>query len=144
MTNAESCKKYYEAHKQERLEYQKKYRETHKAEIELRKKRYNATHREQINEYWREYNKKHKAEKQERVKKYKEKYPEKIKARYTLNNALKRGELERKPCEICGGKAEAHHDNYDEPLAVKWLCPKCHAKYHKSMGFTAKPYKKGD
>lgn len=145
MTNAERCKAYYEAHKQERLAYQKKYRETHAEAVKARKQKYYEENHDKIMEYWREYRKTHKADKRRRSKEYAKAHPEKIKARYTLNNALKRGELERKPCEICGKKAEAHHDNYDKPLEVKWLCPKCHAEYHKSMGFTAKPYeKKGD
>ena len=33
-------------------------------------------------------------------------------------------------CEGCGEKAEKHHENYDEPLVVKWLCRECHLEHH--------------
>jgi hypothetical protein len=54
-----------------------------------------------------------------------------IKARSIFNHYLRDNHLNRQPCEICGGKAEAHHDNYDEPLKVRWLCFKHHREWHK-------------
>lgn len=45
--------------------------------------------------------------------------------------ALSKGEMVRKPCEACGTEpAEAHHDDYSKPLAVRWLCRKHHAEHH--------------
>ena len=39
--------------------------------------------------------------------------------------------LEKKPCEKCGEiKAEAHHEDYDKPLDVVWLCHKHHREIH--------------
>ena len=47
-------------------------------------------------------------------------------------NAVKRGELKPQPCEVCGEvKAMAHHDDYDKPLEVRWLCHSHHALHHK-------------
>jgi len=49
----------------------------------------------------------------------------------TVRRAIERGELERKPCEVCGSPdVEAHHEDYDKPLEVKWLCPKDHTARH--------------
>lgn len=34
---------------------------------------------------------------------------------------------EPKPCESCGAtEAAKRHDDYDQPLVVRWLCAKCH------------------
>lgn len=52
------------------------------------------------------------------------------KARVMFNHYLRDNHIERQPCEICGAKAEAHHDNYDKPLDVRWLCFKHHRQWH--------------
>lgn len=44
--------------------------------------------------------------------------------------ALSSGELVRQPCEICGEKADAHHDDYNKPLDVRWLCRSHHKQHH--------------
>ena len=55
------------------------------------------------------------------------KFPEKIKARDIVNKAIKSGKLIRMPCLICGEtKVEGHHEDYDKPLDVDWLCQKHH------------------
>ncbi len=43
----------------------------------------------------------------------------------------RRGKLKPEPCEACGGEAQKHHDDYDRPLDVRWLCPTCHMTLHK-------------
>jgi hypothetical protein len=45
-------------------------------------------------------------------------------------NAIRDGRLIRKPCEKCGKKAQAHHDDYSKPLDVRWLCFKHHREFH--------------
>jgi len=60
------------------------------------------------------------------------KYPEKTLARQITRNAIRDGKLLRKPCEKCGKKAQAHHDDYLKPLQVRWLCPKHHAEHHRN------------
>jgi hypothetical protein len=48
--------------------------------------------------------------------------------------ALRSGKLIRAPCERCGcEKSLAHHESYDRPLDVKWLCQPCHKQRHKEM-----------
>jgi ribosomal protein S27AE len=57
--------------------------------------------------------------------------PEKHRAHFTVANAIKRGDLVRQPCEGCGdGKAHAHHEDYQKPLEVRWLCARCHQVHH--------------
>jgi hypothetical protein len=49
--------------------------------------------------------------------------------------AIKRGDLVRGPCEVCGtAKTVAHHDDYEKPLEVRWLC---HSHHHEAHGRTA-------
>lgn len=49
-------------------------------------------------------------------------------------NALRSGALTRSPCCRCGEvKSLAHHENYDEPLNVVWLCQPCHKERHKEI-----------
>jgi len=48
--------------------------------------------------------------------------------------AVKNGILVRQPCEICGSeKSIAHHESYNRPLDVRWLCEPHHKERHKQM-----------
>ena len=45
--------------------------------------------------------------------------------------AIQRGLLKKHPCVICGkSKAEAHHQDYNKPYDVIWLCPEHHRRLH--------------
>lgn len=45
------------------------------------------------------------------------------------------GRMTREPCEICGEKkVDGHHDDYDNPLEVRWLCRKHHNQLHSPKG----------
>jgi hypothetical protein len=47
--------------------------------------------------------------------------------------AIRNGGLVRQPCIRCGAeKSVAHHENYDKPLEVVWLCQPCHVQHHKN------------
>lgn len=64
------------------------------------------------------------------------------KAIKTFQYAVAKGELINPGiCEICGftGKfkngrnaVNGHHDDYNKPLSIRWLCAKCHFDWHKS------------
>lgn len=57
------------------------------------------------------------------------------KAKQLFRSALKYGKVNRHPCEICGSiEAHGHHDDYSEPLRVRWLCRKHHAEAHPFVG----------
>lgn len=59
--------------------------------------------------------------------------PHKRKAHHAVETALKSGKLVKSNCVNCGTseKVEGHHDDYDNPLDVKWLCRRCHLKHHR-------------
>lgn len=71
----------------------------------------------------------------EQLKQYarnrRQKHPEKEIARNAVSNALRDKRLERLPCEVCGDpKSQAHHDDYSNPLEVRWLCFVHHRQAH--------------
>jgi hypothetical protein len=52
-------------------------------------------------------------------------------AHQAVAKALRRGDLVRQPCEVCGAeKTVAHHDDYSKPLDVRWLCRSDHRHWH--------------
>ena len=36
----------------------------------------------------------------------------------------------RQPCVICGEPGERHHEDYDRPLDIMWLCHAHHMEWH--------------
>lgn len=55
-------------------------------------------------------------------------------AHSSVARAIRRGDLVRKPCVRCGEeKSVAHHEDYDRPLEVVWLCQPCHKQRHKEI-----------
>ncbi len=53
--------------------------------------------------------------------------------RITTNHAVRDGRLSREICEVCGRYAEAHHENYSQPLIVRWFCRKHHRELHQKI-----------
>lgn len=53
-------------------------------------------------------------------------------ARSRLNAAIKLGKIQRELCEevFCNEFGEGHHDDYDQPLKVRWLCKNHHTLHH--------------
>jgi len=48
--------------------------------------------------------------------------------------ALRDGRLVRQPCEVCGAtEVQAHHDDYEKPLEVRWLCRAHHMELHRTV-----------
>lgn len=70
----------------------------------------------------------------EQARRYRERADTKVKrdARLALNNAIRRGEIQRQPCEVCGTelRVHGHHDDYTKPLDVRWLCVAHHMAVH--------------
>lgn len=55
------------------------------------------------------------------------------KANAAVHVAIKKGNLEKQPCEECGKVAQAHHDSYKRAwwLFVRWLCQSHHKEWHR-------------
>lgn len=52
-------------------------------------------------------------------------------AHSALRRAVKAGRVIRRPCEVCGAlPVEGHHDDYEKPLEVRWLCVYNHRLLH--------------
>lgn len=64
-------------------------------------------------------------------------HPIKYKARAALNNALASGKIKKpKECSKCSASnviIHGHHSDYKRPLDVIWVCPECHAGYHREV-----------
>lgn len=63
-------------------------------------------------------------------------HPDRARARYAVNNAIRDGKIQRQLCEVCGAKAEAHHEDYSRPLEVRWLCEPHHKARHRELKAT--------
>lgn len=71
----------------------------------------------------------------EYIRQYRSTYPKKYAAHAEVSNAVKDGRIVPKTTCDCGAtKVVAHHDDYDYPLQVRWLCQGCHVQWHKQNG----------
>lgn len=64
------------------------------------------------------------------------KYPIKRKARKLLGYAISSGlVIKSDHCEICfsNSNIHGHHEDYNKPLEVLWVCAKCHKGIHKKI-----------
>lgn len=57
--------------------------------------------------------------------------PQKSRARAATRHAIQAGKLVPLPCEVCLSVAvQAHHEDYNKPLDVMWLCFEHHRARH--------------
>ena len=55
-------------------------------------------------------------------------------AHTAVAKGLRHGTIFKEPCCRCGNeKSLAHHDDYDKPLDIMWLCQPCHKQRHKEL-----------
>lgn len=64
-------------------------------------------------------------------------YPDRVAARQAAANAIRRGDIIKpKSCSACNKKTVSrklhghHHNGYDKPLDIVWICTVCHSKEH--------------
>jgi len=64
----------------------------------------------------------------------------KANARSYANVYKRRGKLIEKDCEECGSPdSQMHHEDYDKPLQVTWLCRECHLELHEAENEIKEP-----
>lgn len=75
--------------------------------------------------YMREWRKFHPLTKEQRFK---------HNVRSKLNVYIRKGRVKKHPCEVCGDKnSQGHHEDYNKPFEVVWLCQKHHTDHHKML-----------
>lgn len=102
-----------------------------------RKRRKSAEYRKRQSEYYKKWyaenGRNRSAGYIKRNRKWDKKHPDKRKAGDILRTAVARGKI-KKPerCENCDRKVRlsGHHEDYSQPLKVKWLCSSCHKLIH--------------
>lgn len=99
-----------------------------------------ATGRAYVKRKWAEYRKTPANRKAAiiRNKRYYARHRRKCIAHTLVYQAIKKGTLSKQPCEVCGNTTvHAHHEDYSQPLNVRWLCQTHHyAEHAKLMSFS--------
>jgi len=142
----------YECHRLRNQEYSKRMPdEVRKRKLQKREE-YGKDNREKINKRLREKKAENSEKSKESARKYREANKEKMRqyadrwrkenwekvlAQSQVQDHLKRGNIVRpNKCPVCKSSAyriEAHHNDYDKPLEVLWLCQKCHLAIHQRI-----------
>ena len=119
-------KKYYKENKERLLKQNKEYKIKNKVKVRGWRKKWKKNNPEKLKEGRKRY-----------IEGYKKRYPEKIKAENEANRKIKipRGKL----CEDCNKNlaVEKHHEDYNKPLEVNFLCWECHNR--RTNGTNEKP-----
>jgi hypothetical protein len=49
---------------------------------------------------------------------------------------IKRGLIIKFPCEVCKSEnVQAHHNDYNDPYNITWLCARCHREHHVEQSY---------
>ena len=137
---AEQCKacrlikgrEYYHRRKEVCLAKQERWAERNPDKILKNQRAYYERNREKILDKLRESRK---ATGYANTKAYRKRNKQKIESHNYVALAIKFGHLVRpETCDKCKKpcKPQAHHHDYEKPLEVVWLCPKCHGNEHRT------------
>jgi len=97
-------------------------------------RRYREKHPERYLQQKRECDKKYRDKRNKSLVEYRKNNFEKCRAHDKIKYAIKKGKIKKsEKCEFCGEKEKlhGHHENYEKPLEVIWLCSRCHVAIHK-------------
>lgn len=98
-------------------------------------KQYSVNNRESLKEKGRAYRKNNSEQASAYRAQYKIDFAPKIAAKNAVWSKILTGKIMKQPCEICGNRtADAHHDDYAQPLSVRWLCRRHHSAWHAENG----------
>ena len=111
---------YYYANRKKTLQRIHKYYQDNKEKCKATSKAYYLKHREKYLEYHKQLD---------------IEYPLKRRCRNIVRTAIENGKLKRGCCEDCNISPEqekiyGHHEDYNKPLEVVWLCQLCHMRRH--------------
>ncbi len=123
----ECTKKDSRKHRDDNLEKVKEY-DRNRPNAAERSKRFGAAHKDRMKnpDYKKNFRKKR--------KEWDEGYVVQKGANTIAGHAIRDGRLTKEPCEVCGElKVDAHHDDYEKPMDVRWLCRTHHAEHHKKL-----------
>lgn len=126
-------------HNENRDEILRKQREHyHKNKLERQRKsaikRRNPEERKKASLRTKEWNQKNPGRQAKVVAEWKKQNPKKSAIHSLVLYAVRVGILIRNEiCESCGikCKTQGHHEDYEKPLEVKWLCAICHGEKHR-------------
>lgn len=77
------------------------------------------------------YHARHSDQRAESTAAYRRRNPLAAKAHQAVQTAVRNGTLVRESCATCGSsRTHAHHDDYERPLDVLWLCHTHHMERH--------------
>lgn len=136
---AEYKRKHYEDNRDSYLNRSKRWREDNPEKYRESLRKYQLDNHDQLSRKAKERNQKtHVRERNNaRFRSYRSDpdFLKKEKARGMINKRILSGKIDKPDtCESCGsnGYVEGHHEDYDKPLEVIWLCKQCHEDIHHS------------
>lgn len=115
------AREYYSKNKQREIDQSRKWHRNNTEKAKATDKRYYEKNKEKLLTNYRKYHKKH---------------PEREIARNTVRYAVKTGKIQKPDrCINCNviNPLDGHHEDYDKPLEVQWLCRSCHKQLHFPM-----------
>lgn len=134
---SEYKKEHYKRNKSKYLDKAKRQRESDPDKVKAYNKKYYRDNKEAIKLKQKEYSRteagRQAAKKAATNYRKSEQYSLKQNARKKVLRAVKSGRLVKPiTCDVCKQEKEleAHHEDYNKPLEVDWLCKECHENIH--------------